>query len=363
MEAQNILNGNISDLKELHSIIERQNSINDQITNISLEKQKIEKEAMAEENMMSENIEFTIKKRRDQIVADFDAQIGKAQDKLKHVRSERGREKDKKMALRIKEETKDLVLENKNIKEEYRTGMKQKGLSRFWDNKWFLSVFFPRTALEFLILMATMVIGIIGIPTILCTLMGSTFWLVKTLVVLIYVALFVVVYAFIYRFARDDYKDAFIAVRQKQAEIGKNISQINKIKKNIKHDKNEERYELHKYDEEIKDLEDNISDIVSRKNAALDDFEKTTREDIRNEICKRDMVSINEKRNNVAKLSEEQKELEVQSKEMALTVSTNYTAYMGEENLSLEKLEKLIVIMEGGSANTIGEAINVASAM
>ena len=112
------------------------------ITNISIEKQKLEKEASAEENLMSENIEFTIKKRREQIVSEFDNQITKAQDKLKKVKNERGKEKDKKVAKRIKEETKDLIQENKNIKEEYRTYMKQKGLSRFWDNKLFISIFF-----------------------------------------------------------------------------------------------------------------------------------------------------------------------------------------------------------------------------
>ncbi len=363
MEAQNILYGNISDLKELHGIIQKQNNLNMNITNISIEKQKLEKEASAEENLMSENIEFTIKKRREQIVSEFDNQITKAQDKLKKVKNERGKEKDKKVAKRIKEETKDLIQENKNIKEEYRTYMKQKGLSRFWDNKLFISIFFPRTPLEMLILMITLVAFVIGIPVLLCALMGNTFWLVKTLVVLIYMALFVVLFAFLYRFARDDYKEAFLEVRSKQAMIYKNNGQINKIKKRIKHDKNEEAYELHKYDKEIKEIEDNIADIINRKNVALEDFDKTTRVDIHDEIYKRDIVSINEKRNNAANLAEQLKKMEQEGKELALNISTNYTAYLGEENITLDRIEKLIMIMDSGNAPTVGAAINISQTM
>ena len=44
---------------------------------MDVEKQKLEKEAQLEEKIMYENIEFTIKKRRDQIVSNFDNQIGK----------------------------------------------------------------------------------------------------------------------------------------------------------------------------------------------------------------------------------------------------------------------------------------------
>lgn len=363
MEAQNILYGDINDLKELRTLLENHVNIGNSITAMNIEKQKLEKEFTTEEKLMQENIEFTIKKRRDQIVSGFDNEIGKAQDKLKKVRSERGKEKDKKVEQRIKEETKDLVQENKNIKEEYRTYMKQKGLSKWWDNKWFMSLFFPRTPVEMLIMMISLLAGVIGIPVLLCNFMGSTFWLVKTLVVLIYLALFVVIFAFVYRFARDDYKSEFMEVRSKQAVIMKNNAHIAKIKKSIKNDKNEEGYELNKYDKEIKEIEETIEDIVNRKNEALADFEKTTRMDIQDEIYKRDIVSIEEKKKKAADLGAKLKEYEEHQKEGALNLSTNYAAYMGEENLALDRIEKFILIMDDGKANTVGDAINVFKTM
>lgn len=363
MKAQNILYGDKDDLKELRMLLENQSNIANNLIGMNMEKQKLEKEALTEEKLMQDNIEFTIKKRREQIVSNFDNEIGKAQDKLKKVRNERGREKDKKVKRRIQEETKDLVQENRNIKEEYRTYMKQKGLSRWWDNKLVMSLFFPRTITEMLILMVFLVAAVIGVPVLLCTLMGNTFWLVKVLVVLIYIALFVVIFAFVYRFARDDYKADFLEVRSKQAIIMKNNSRIAKIKKDIRHDKNEEGYELNKYDKEIKEIEATIDDIVNRKNEALSDFDKTTRIDIQDEIYKRDIVSIEEKKNRIAKLADSIKGYEEQQKEVSLNISTNYTAYIGEENLSLDVIEKLLIIMDDGKAETVGDAINVLKAL
>ena len=362
MEAQNILYGSVNDLKELHTILEKQINIGNNISAMNIDKQRLEKEAQTEEKLMHDNIDFTIKKRREQIVANFDNEMIKYQDKLKKVRNERGKEKDKKMALRIKEETKDLGLENKNIKEEYRTYMKQKGISTLWDNKLFFSVFYPRTPLEMLILMAFMVAVFIGIPILICTGMGSVHAFFKVIVVLIFLIFAVGTFAFVYRFARDDYKQDFLEVRKKQALIGKNNYQIAKIKKEIKKDKNEERYELHDFDKEIKEFEDTIADIVKRKNNALDDFEKTTSVEIRDEIYNKDITSIRNKKDEAANLANKIKEYEALLKECALEISTNYTAYLGEENMSLEKIEKLIVIMGDGRASTVSEAITIMNA-
>lgn len=359
MAAKNILSGNIEDLKTLRQIVGEQMENANAIVAMDIEKQKLEKEAQLEEKIMYENIEFTIKKRRDQIVSNFDNQIGKVQDKQKKVRAERGKEKNKKVASRIKEETKDLVQENENIKEEYRTYMRQKGLSRFWDNKWFMSVFFPRTISEMGILFATFFMAIFGMPYIICMCMGKTFWLLKLLVVLVYLAVVVVLYAFIYRFARDDYKADFKEVRTKQAVIMKNKAAINKIKKRIKTDKDEAGYDLHKYDKEIDELQETIDDIVSRKNAALEDFDKTTKQDIYDEIYKRDIVGINNKKERIVELSESIKESEAHQKERAIYISTNYSAYLGEENLAIDRIERLIGIMENETVQTVGDAINI----
>lgn len=363
MKAQNILNGDVDDLKELRAIVENQLNIQNGIEQANVECQKLQKEAEAEEKLMNDNIEFTIKKRREQIVINFDNEISKFQDKLKKAKSERDKKKDTEVRKRILEETKDLVSENKNIKEEYRTYMAQNGLSRIWDNKLFYSLFFPRKLSEVLIMMVFWVVGIIAIPALICTLMGSAFWLLKTFVVLIYVALFILIYAFVYRFAKDDYKEYFMYVRGKQALIETNNKKIAAIKRDIRSDKDEEQYNLGKYDKEIGNIQANIDDVVSRKNDALNEFDKTTSIEIGNEIYRHDIVSIQEKKQRITELSNYLKESEDKLKEINLNISTNYAAYLGAENLALDKIDKLLSIMSEQGASTVGDAVNISNSM
>lgn len=359
MEADNILKGNIADLKQLRTMLEDQNNIKNNIMVMTAEKQKLEKEAEIEEKAMMENIEFTVRKRREQVISNFDNEITKTRDKLKKIRTQREKEKGKKVEARIKNETKDLVQENKNIRDDYRTYMRQRGLSKVWDNKLFMSMFFPKTPVEILIMMATLVMIFILVPVLICNAMGSVWTIFKVIVVLAYLTLIVFILGFMYRFARDDYKAEFLEVRSKQATIMKNKAQINKIKKKIKKDKNEEGYDLGEYDKELKELEDIVEDTAKKKKKALAEFEKKTMSNIHDEIYNRDHVSIDEKKKKATELSSKLKDYEAHLKEVSLKISTNYTAYLGAENMNMEKIEKLIMIMDDGKAATIGEAINV----
>lgn len=61
MKAQNILGGDIEDLKELRDIVQNQMNIQGGIEQTNIEYQKLQKEAEAEEKLMNDNIQFTIK--------------------------------------------------------------------------------------------------------------------------------------------------------------------------------------------------------------------------------------------------------------------------------------------------------------
>lgn len=359
MESQNILSGNIDDLKELQNILINQSNVAENVLAMEMEKQKLIREVETEEKLMQENIDYKIKKNREHIADNFETEMSKLQDKLKKVKNERGREKDKKVAIRIEEETKDLVEENDKIKEEYRDFMREKNVGIFWDNKLFMSVFYPKAPEELLILMITLVVLFIGAPAGICSAMGRAWAIFKVLVVIMYVIFMLTVLAFLYRYACKDYRDVFKEVKRRQVEIKKNKAKISEIKRKIKRDNNEERYELHEYDEDIKKYEEQISDIIRRKNEALEDFDKTTSVDIRDEIYNKEIVSINNKKTEIENLSSQLKELETHQRENALKISTNYTAYLGEENMQLDRIEKMLMVMNDGKASTVSEAISV----
>lgn len=57
------------------------------------------------------------------------------------------------------------------------------------------------------------------------------------------------------------------------------------------------------------------------------------------------------------------KELEEKQKNLTLNISTNYTAYIGEENMNIDRIEKMILLLGEGKAKTIGDAVNILKSM
>lgn len=358
MEGQNILYGNIDDLKSVQGALTVQNSLRSQIEQENIKKQNLAKDIEAEEKLLRETINDTVKKRREQVVANFDKEMSKAQDRLKKTRNDRTKAKNKGVEARINEETAEIIQENKNLRDEIRTIFRQKGVWKHFDNKLTYILYYPKTAREKLLFLIIAAMGLIVIPT-LAVWLTNTFWLLRVLEYILIAGIFVGLYILGYKYARIEYKEAFTETKIQHITIIKNESKIKRIIKSIKKDKDDEKYGLESFDDDIKELEQHIGDIVARKNDALNDFERTTKADIEEEITARDIEKIEklkkEQNETVIKL----KELEEQQKNVTLDISTNYTAYIGEENMNTEKLEKMMVLLADGRAKTIGDAINI----
>ncbi len=357
MEGQNILYGNVEDLKHVRGIVEARGKVRDEIAFLNGEKVRLEKDVKAEEKQLADNIDNTLRKRREQVVANFDKELQKSQERLKKVRNARGKEKDKKVAERIKDETADLVMENKNIHEEIRTFFKQKGIPTMFDSELIYTMYFPNSTKQFAILALTFIIGIIALPSLITSLfLGG--WFIRAVIFILIQAIFLGLYALGYNYARVRNKEAFIDMRVKRNAIRKNTSKINRIKKSIKKDKDEDQYGLHEYDEDIEEIEEAIDDIVRKKNEVLADFEKTTKNDICEEITKRDMPKIDDIKKKISETSIKLKELEQKQKDMSINLSTNFGPYLGEENMTVDRINALISLIENGEASNIGDAVN-----
>lgn len=358
MEGANILYGNIDDLKNVQGALMAQSSLRSQIQQENTKKLNLSKDIEAEEKLLKDTIDATVKKRREQVVSNFDKEMSRVQDRLKNTRNDRAKAKNKGVEARIKEETAEIIQENKNLKDEIRTIFRQKGVWKYFDNKLTYILYYPKTAKEKIIFLLLAVMGLIVIPT-LAVWLTNAFWLLRVLEYILIAAIFAVLYIVGYKYARVEYKEAFAETKVQRITMLKNESKIKRIIKSIKKDKDDERYGLESFDDEIKELEQQIGDIVSRKNNALNDFEKTTKADIEEEITARDIGKIEKLKKEQNETVIRLKELEEQQKNVTIDISTNYTAYIGEENMNTERIEKMMVLLADGRAKTIGDAVNI----
>ena len=75
------------------------------------------------------------------------------------------------------------------------------------------------------------------------------------------------------------------------------------------------------------------------------------------------MPKIDSIKKNISEISLKLKELEQKQKDMSINLSTNYGAYLGEENMAVDKINLLSQLIADGRAANVGEAVNISKAM
>ncbi len=358
MSEKNIMYGGVEELGKIRKMLEEQADVKKQIENVTAEKKGYENSFEAEEKAVQNSIETTVKRRREQVVAEFDKELANAQDKMRDAKESKDKEKTKKVNKRIDKETASLVRENKNIVEEKKTYLKQKNISSIWDKPLTYVMYFPKSIkdiLEFIVIVLTF---FVGVPLLVVKLTNiHIIW--EVLIFILIDAIFVIIYMLGYEVTRMQNKDAFLELRKKRKEIAANNKKIKKIKKKILKDKDESRYDLGKYDSDINEIEDRINDIVKRKNDALDVFENTTKVEIAKEIKSKSKDKLDKIKDSLDKTASDLKALEEKQKDISLNLTTSYGPYIGIENLNVRKIDAMIDAINAGQAKNISEAASV----
>lgn len=358
MSEKNIMYGGVEELNKIRKLLEEQADLKKQIESVTAEKKGYEKSLETEEKAVEDAIETTVKRRREQVVASFDKELASAQDKMRDARESKDKEKTKKVNKRIDKETESLVHENTNIMEDKKTFLKQKNISSIWDKPLTYIMYFPKTLLEKLKFLLVMLVFFVGVPLLVVKLTKlHIIW--EIIIFIVIVAIFVIIYMMGYEITRMQNKEAFLELYKKRKDIAKNNKKIKKIKKRILKDKDESRYDLGKYDDDINEIEDKINDIVSRKNEQLNEFEKTTKNEIAKDIKGKSKDKLDKIKANLETSVSELKALDDKQKEVTMKLTTGYGPYIGIENLNVRKIDAMLDAINAGQANNISEALSV----
>lgn len=362
MEGQNILYGGLDDLKNIKKEIEALEDVKKKVDDFTVSSQKLQKEVKSEERLLADKIDSTIKKRREQVASNYDKELKKEQDRLKKVKDDRDKAKEKGIKARIALETAELVQENKNLKEEIKTNLKQKKISGLFKSDFIFSLYFPKRIKDFLVLLLLFLIFVVGVPALIINFVDLHI-AIKVIIAIAAGAIVPIIYILGFLYARGSRKTALLDKLEQRLQLRANKKEIKRISKFVKKDKDEDRYDLGGFDDDIEIIEKSIEDIVAKKNNAMTEFESVTKAEITEELTERETPRIESIKK---KLNEAQLQLKSYTdvqKDMSMKVSSKYSAYLGNENMTSAKIDKLISIMKDGNARTIGDAINIAKEM
>ena len=323
---------------------------------LDLEKQ-LENSLKSKKREVADTIAQTVKKRSDEIAKSYDVEIGKAQDRLKKVRSKREKAKTQGEKERIVEETQSLVRENSDLKAQMKTIFHANRVPKFCASNLYYALFFTKGFKELMTMFITLLLVFLALPV------GIYFAIPERqtmYLVVIYVAVIVVfggLYVKIGNSTKMKHMDALKEGRMIRDKIKANKKQMKSIEKSIRKDKNDSVYNLQKFDDEIAQLEQDMAQAERKKKEALNTFNTVTKTIISDEIMGNHNAELDQIESDFAKTTADLKETQNAAMAKALYITDNFEIYAGKDFMTIERLSALEEIIQSGQAANISEAI------
>jgi len=358
MDSSNVLSGGVETLYEIKDYILELEGYKTKYDTLNSEETKLEKNIQSTEKAIAEEISGTTKKRKQEIEDTFDATIDKTRARIKKIKGKRDKRKDTKISERIKIDTTQLREEKSQLTLEAKTVFNQNHIPALCNSRLFYALFSPRGLGDLLIIIGTILLALLVIPC------GIYFYLlpvekVRYLVLIYFITVIILggLYVLIENYTKDKHPDAIKRVKELRSKIVKNKRKTASMQKEIKKDRDESRYGLEPFDEELLALEKEEDDIAEQKMRAMLDFENKTSFVIAEEIKERYEGVLSAAKNEYDKVCTEAKKAEDKVKALTMKMVADYEPLIGKEYMTLDKIDALIAIIQEKNANTVSEEV------
>lgn len=353
----NLLSSGVDYLKEALKVLNELENANSESEQLNKALKEMDKEIYLEEKSLKDEIDSTIKARKEDITVSFDKSIRKDQEKIRKIRSERDKAKSKGIAGRIEVETTDIREENSQIQNEIRIIIKEKNLPRFCAHRLYYIIFYPKNIVECLVFFLGFVICLFAVPYSLYTLLPTQnpFWML----VISFICNFIyfMIYQTINTITKIKKWDAICRIRALYEKLTANHKKIKAIRNAILKDKDEKEYNLEGFDKQIEELEKEIKTSLKEKQEALTVFETSTQKILTEEIQVRYRPKIDTIQKEQEQTALKLKEADDIAKEIQKHLTSEYEALLGKEYVNYNAVCDMIQVMEEGRASTVAEAL------
>ncbi len=354
----NVLSGGIEILHEIKENLLELDGYKEKSLDMVNEQEKLEKLIAAREKARDSEIAATVSKRIEEVEESFDGQIEKTRARVKKVKAKRDKLKDTKVSERIDVETADMREEIRSLNQDIKALFTKNQIPRIFNTKYFFSMYMPGEFGDFITILFSIII-MLALPFGIYLLLPAELQKIW-MIILLYLAVLSIgmgLFMLIFKKVRTKHIEPLHEARALRGKISRVKKRIRSLAKNIKKDKDESKYGLDKYDEEMAELDKQIDHIIAEKKNALTSFESQIKPDIVSEIKARYEGDLNRYRADYDKAYEEQKSADAKVNAFTLEISRKYEAYVGKEMLSISMIDSLIDIINSGDALTIADAL------
>lgn len=312
----------------------------------------------AEEKSIQEEIDNTLKRRKEELAVSYDKQMDAVHSKVREVQAKRDRRKEKYVSARVAEETAELKEMNRRLGIEMKTMFKQEQVPPFCASSFYFGLFMPQRIGDFFRLVSMMLIMLVALPGAVYVGLCSRPLLLTVVLTLLLTAEFGI-YFFVFNITKLQHKEALTEAGKIRNQIHANQKQMKAVRNSIAKDKDESVYDLSKYDARLAELEQEANYIAAQKQSALTEFEQSSKNLVISEIQNRRQPKVAELKNVRQQCESAIHELEQKVKQESLEYTQSYEKYLGANLSKAQGLADLVAIMADGSADTVGDAIAV----
>lgn len=361
----NVFHENIEYLVEARTKIAERNQMEQQLEEAKNKSKKMQKAVASEEKSITDEINATIKKRKNEIAASYDKELEAIKSKIKKTQTKREKDKSAQVGERIEQETAQMTEEIRQLNVELKTLFRKEQVPAFCKSSLYYALFMPKGIGEFLLLLCSILIGVGALPFGIYMLFLETVFKGKNInqtvlcvaVVSIVIIIVFALYVLLFNLTKVKHRDALREGRAIRDKIHSDKKNIKAIKNRIHKDKDESRYDLEHFDSKLDDYESESDEISDRKQEALTLFENQTKLIITQEIQERRTPKLEEMKAAYGELEQEIHTAESTLKECSLQITNQYEQYLGKEICKLESLNDIISIMEADDSLTVSGAI------
>ena len=317
---------------------------------------RLQKSLATERKAVSDSIEVTIRKRRAEIAESFDVQIDETQSQLKKARTQRDKAKRAGVKARMHEETSKILEDNRQLNKEIYTLFRQNGVPRFCHSFLFYALFLPGRFVDILAILAALVLVLFLIPYGVFFFLPTDETLILAGIYVLDVLIFGGIYLLINNKVKIGHMDSLREGRNLRRQIRANRKQIRVTHRKIRKDKNEEMYGLEEFDETIRRLDQEKTEITEQKTEALNTFEDNGRVLLTQEITENNRERLAELEEKGNQASRDLEKIQSRLKALSLEATEKYESLLGKEFFQEEKIDLLIEAFEVGGAVNITDA-------
>ena len=341
-------------LADALNVVDTLNSDREQLKQYNDTRRRLDKDLETLKKNIEKEKNDTVRNRRTDVEAGFDRQIRDIDSEISDINNRRQRARAEGVKARVENNTAGLREEIVSMKAQMKEYLKEKGAPSIFASRLYYTFFSPMNIWDWIIdiIIAAALVGAVIMAYV------KRLPLPGFLSVLGCVVAVIAIYVVIASKTKEKYHEEMMTCKNILKGIAEREKTIKAISKNIENDKDDTVYNLGEFDNELQQKNQLKTEVGTQKAEALSQFDNVTRNMILNEIDSKYAADISTLQGEIAQNADAVNTFTSRVTAGENRLNSEFVQYVGTRNLSHDRIEQMIGLIDSGEATSVSEAVS-----